>query len=246
MNVTPSRGHLQPLIQARRPRRAEPLADPVGRDVGALDHQRQQAGKRHVRLGQQHLPGCHVHRIAAKYPLQKRGRVRVVTALLQQQQVEGQIPARAERVAPPARAQHRVDQHRRVQAHVDELGLQRVQAGQVLAGMQHVVRVHRVGRTEEVQEPGRPAEKPASEMGRPEIADVPAVGQVVAELRQERRRRGRKVGRPGERRLGLVRGGVAPGPGGRQHALRLGAVTGAWINERAGLDRPGARVLARL
>ncbi len=72
---------LEPVVQRRTPRRAEPAARPIRRHVGALQRPRQQAGQLKVELRQDHLPAGHIHRI--KFQKTGRGGLRELIAVLQ-------------------------------------------------------------------------------------------------------------------------------------------------------------------
>ncbi len=73
---------LQPLVHCGRPRAAERLARAVSRDVGAAEHERQDAGQRQIGLPQHNLAAGDVDRVVLAHPevLRRAGRLRVLRA----------------------------------------------------------------------------------------------------------------------------------------------------------------------
>lgn len=57
------RVELDPLVQCGRPAPAEPLAVPVGGEVGTAEDERKNSRQRQVGLRQRHLAGGDVHRV---------------------------------------------------------------------------------------------------------------------------------------------------------------------------------------
>ncbi|CAG7610189.1 hypothetical protein SBRY_11334 [Actinacidiphila bryophytorum] len=158
------------------------------------------------------------------------------------QDVADEPAARLVAVRAPSAAEQDAGQPLGVRGHVDQSGGRRVEVGQVLGGVGHVVRVVRVQAADELQHVGAGAYEAAGEVLDLDWRGLEEVAAVALHTVGEVRFGGGEGGRGADLGLGLARHRVALLAGRAEDLLGVVLVTGARVDEGVGGHGRLARV----